>query len=48
MKKFGPINEETVIRMVFFRQVFIIGKNDYTIKEYLKRSKNYLEYLESR
>jgi hypothetical protein len=48
VKKFGPITEETVIRMVFFRQVFIIGKNDYTIKEYLKRTKNYLEYLESR
>jgi hypothetical protein len=30
VKKFGPITEETVIRMIFVHQVFIIGKNDYT------------------
>jgi hypothetical protein len=47
VKKFGPITEATVKRMIFFRQVFIIGKNDYTMKEYLRRTKNNLEYLEA-
>ena len=47
VNKFGPITEETVIRMIFFRQVFIIGKHAYIIKEYLKRTKNNLEYLEA-
>jgi hypothetical protein len=27
-------------RMSVSRQVFIIGKNDYTMKKYLKRTKN--------
>jgi hypothetical protein len=45
VKKFGPITEETVIRMIFFRQVFIIGKNDYTIKEYLKREEFILKII---
>ena len=47
VKKFGPITEDTVMRMIFFLQVFTIGKNDSTIKEYLKRLKDNRNYLEA-
>jgi len=47
VKKFGPITEDTVMRMIFFLHVFTIGKNDSTIKEYLKRLKDNRKYLEA-
>jgi len=33
-------NTKEAPRMSVSRQVFIIGKNDYTMKKYLKRTKN--------
>jgi hypothetical protein len=46
-KKFGPITLDAVVRMMFFRHVFILGKNDSTIKEYLRRIKDEREYAEA-
>ena len=40
VKKFGPINKDTLLHMLFFRIVFTIGKNDFTIKAYLKKLKD--------
>ena len=47
VKKFGPITEDTVMRMILFLHVFTIGKNDSIIKEYLKRLKDNGECLEA-
>jgi len=39
VRKFGPINQDTLLRMIFFHIVFTVGKSDFTIKEYLKKLK---------
>jgi hypothetical protein len=39
VRKFGPINKDTLLHMIFFHIVFAVGKKDFTIKEYLKKLK---------
>ena len=45
VKKYGPINQETMLRMLFMRVIFTHGKHDFTIKAYVKKLKDNREYI---
>jgi hypothetical protein len=44
-KKYGPITQETMLRMLFMRVIFTHGKHDFTIKAYVKKLKDNREYI---
>ena len=45
VKKYGPITQETMLRMLFMRVVFTHGKHDFIIKTYVKKLKDNREYI---
>ena len=45
VKKYGPITQETMLRMLFMRVVFTDGKLDFTIKTHVKKLKDNREYI---
>ena len=47
VKKYGPITQETMLRMLFMRVVFTHGKHDFIIKTYVKKLKDNREYIKA-
>ena len=45
VKKYGPIKQETMLRMLFMCVVFTDGKLDFTIKTHVKKLKDNREYI---
>jgi hypothetical protein len=45
VNKYGPITQETVLRMLFMRVVFTHGKQDFTVKMFIKNLKDRREYI---
>ena len=47
VKKYGPITQETMLRMLFMRVIFTHGKHDFFIKTYVKKLKDNREYIKA-
>ena len=45
VNKYGPITQETVLRMLFMRVIFTHGKQDFTVKMFIKNLKDRREYI---
>ena len=45
VKKYGPITQETILRMLFMRVIFTHGKYDFIVKTYVKKLKDNRKYI---